>query len=262
VVHIVHDIADWTDDTRTVEESAGVTWLISLALNSEILTKALDTGTSLRESAGGEIVHLSGSPSWERDHTIYQRMTLECRIKQTHAQRLYTAARRGMYMAPSLGRGSRCHTRLFVDQREGMSFTLHALSPGILERPKSHSLRHQMATGDGSALMAAGVDTIAPTSDHQPAKSPPPVSDSLTSHHSSHAEEHQPQVMEALHLDEGDINVRTKIRTLAIVSALYVVLFIAALDQTIIAYESRYRLQQALHLCLRLKQDHHPHHFI
>lgn len=41
--------------------------------------------------------------------------------------------------------------------------------------------------------------------------------------------------IEALHLDEGDVNARTKIRTLAIVLALYVVLFIAALDQTIIA---------------------------
>lgn len=49
------------------------------------------------------------------------------------------------------------------------------------------------------------------------------------------ADDQQHQNIEALHLDEGDINVRTKIRTLAIVLALYVVLFIAALDQTIIA---------------------------
>jgi len=92
-----------------------------------------------------------------------------------------------------------------------------------------------MAVVDGSALTAqgAGVDTIAP----HPTKLPPPVSDIDTSHSLSHTNGEHPQTVETLHLDEGDVNVRTKIRTLAIVSALYVVLFIAALDQTIIAYE-------------------------
>jgi hypothetical protein len=51
----------------------------------------------------------------------------------------------------------------------------------------------------------------------------------------SHTNESPPETTETLHLNEGDVNVRTKIRTLAIVSALYFVLFIAALDQTIIA---------------------------
>jgi hypothetical protein len=51
----------------------------------------------------------------------------------------------------------------------------------------------------------------------------------------SHINETLPETTETLHLDEGDVNARTKIRTLAIVSALYFVLFIAALDQTIIA---------------------------
>ena len=116
-----------------------------------------------------------------------------------------------------------------------------------------------MATVDGSALMAAGVDTIAPTSDHHhPAKLPTPIS---TSHPSSHAEEHQPQVIEALHLDEGDITVRSTIRTLAIVSALYVVLFIAALDQTIIAYEL-HSLFDRFAFILMIEQNHHPHHIV
>jgi len=70
----------------------------------------------------------------------------------------------------------------------------------------------------------ADIDSIAPM-DH-PTKSPTPV---------PHTDEQQPRTVETLHLDEGDVNVRTEVRTLAIVSALYVVLFIAALDQTIIA---------------------------
>ena len=78
---------------------------------------------------------------------------------------------------------------------------------------------------------AADVDTIAALSDC-PTKSPPPV---FNVHPPSYTNEQQPRTVETLHLDEGDVNVRTKIRTLAIVSALYVVLFIAALDQTIIA---------------------------
>lgn len=78
---------------------------------------------------------------------------------------------------------------------------------------------------------AADVDTIAALSDC-PTKSPPPV---FNVHPPNHIDEQQPQTVETLHLDEGDVNVRTKLRTLAIVAALYVVLFIAALDQTIIA---------------------------
>lgn len=87
-----------------------------------------------------------------------------------------------------------------------------------------------MATINDIAL-AADVDTIAPVVDC-PTKSEPPIS-----HHqsASHTDEQQPQIAEPLHLDEGVVNVRTKFCTLAIVSALYVVLFIAALDQTIIA---------------------------
>jgi hypothetical protein len=45
----------------------------------------------------------------------------------------------------------------------------------------------------------------------------------------------QPQVPEPMQIDESDVNARSKPRTLAIVAALYMVLFIAALDQTIIA---------------------------
>ena len=121
-------------NTCAVEWSAGVMWLNSLAVNNDSLTKALDTSTPVRESAAVKIVHLSGSPSWRRDHTSPQLMTLECRIKQMHTQRLHTAARRGMYMAPSLGRGSRWYTRLFVDRREDTFLTLHALPSDILER--------------------------------------------------------------------------------------------------------------------------------
>jgi hypothetical protein len=80
-----------------------------------------------------------------------------------------------------------------------------------------------MAIVDATAS-TADIDSIAPMT--HPAKSPTPV---------SHIDEQQSRTVEILHLDEGDVNVRTKVRTLAIVSALYFVLFIAALDQTIIA---------------------------
>jgi hypothetical protein len=80
-----------------------------------------------------------------------------------------------------------------------------------------------MAIVDAIAL-TADIDSITPL-DH-PTKPPTPV---------PHTDEQQPRAVETLHLDEADVNVRTKVRTLAIVSALYVVLFIAALDQTIIA---------------------------
>lgn len=51
----------------------------------------------------------------------------------------------------------------------------------------------------------------------------------------SDAIEEHPNAIEPLHLDEEDATVRTKLRTYAIVLALYLVLFLAALDQTIIA---------------------------
>lgn len=78
----------------------------------------------------------------------------------------------------------------------------------------------------------ADVDSIAAIDNHvHPTKLPP----SIPTVHQLRTDEHQAQVVEALHLNEGNVTVRTKIRTLAIVLALYVVLFIAALDQTIIA---------------------------
>jgi hypothetical protein len=43
------------------------------------------------------------------------------------------------------------------------------------------------------------------------------------------------QMPEPMLLDESDVDARSKPRTLAIVAALYMVQFIAALDQTIIA---------------------------
>jgi hypothetical protein len=43
------------------------------------------------------------------------------------------------------------------------------------------------------------------------------------------------QVPESMQMDESNVDTRSKPRTLAIVAALYMVLFIAALDQTIIA---------------------------
>lgn len=86
-----------------------------------------------------------------------------------------------------------------------------------------------MATVDATAS-TGDVDSIAPTSAHR-TKSRTPAS----AVHTVLTDEHEPHVIEAIHLDEGDVNVRTKIRTLAIVLALYFVLFIAALDQTIIA---------------------------
>jgi hypothetical protein len=45
----------------------------------------------------------------------------------------------------------------------------------------------------------------------------------------------QPQMPEPMQIEESDVDARGKPRTLAIVAALYMVLFIAALDQTIIA---------------------------
>ena len=89
-----------------------------------------------------------------------------------------------------------------------------------------------MAVIDETASRA-DVDAIAFAGD-RPTKLPPPVS-SIAYSPGHTDEQQQPQTVETLHLDEGDINVRTKIRTLAIVLALFVVLFIAALDQTIIA---------------------------
>jgi hypothetical protein len=75
------------------------------------------------------------------------------------------------------------------------------------------------------------IDTIAPGGVH-PAKH---TASDPNINIPSHINETLSEITETLHLDEGDVNVRTKIRTLAIVSALYFVLFIAALDQTIIA---------------------------
>jgi hypothetical protein len=43
------------------------------------------------------------------------------------------------------------------------------------------------------------------------------------------------QIPEPMQVDESNVDARSKPRTLAIVAALYMVLFIAALDQTIIA---------------------------
>jgi hypothetical protein len=43
------------------------------------------------------------------------------------------------------------------------------------------------------------------------------------------------QIPEPVQIEEDDVDTRSKSRTLAIVAALYMVLFIAALDQTIIA---------------------------
>jgi hypothetical protein len=71
------------------------------------------------------------------------------------------------------------------------------------------------------------VDTVVPVDDH--------TASDPNNNIRSHTNEPSPETTETLHLDGGDVNVRTKIRTLAIVSALYFVLFIAALDQTIIA---------------------------
>jgi hypothetical protein len=75
------------------------------------------------------------------------------------------------------------------------------------------------------------IDTIAPVDGHPTKHTASDPNINITSHVNGHLRE----TTETLHLDEGDVNVRTKIRTLAIVSALYFVLFIAALDQTIIA---------------------------
>ena len=89
-----------------------------------------------------------------------------------------------------------------------------------------------MATVDAPAS-PAGIGSVTPTDkrDHSTKLAP-----SVSTIQQFQKDEHQPQGTEAMHVDEGDVTARTKIRTLAIVSALYVVLFIAALDQTIIAY--------------------------
>lgn len=82
-----------------------------------------------------------------------------------------------------------------------------------------------MANASNNAI-AAAVDEIAPVKDHAP------------EHHSSNPRiptEDGPHSIGLLTLEDGPVSARTKIRTLAIVAALYMVLFIAALDQTIIA---------------------------
>lgn len=108
--------------------------------------------------------------------------------------------------------------------------TLFSYLPvGFLSITVPHS-KYQMAVM-GEAASPAAVDTISPVGDH-PAKHSASDADIRLP---SHTNEEEPEITEGLHLDEGDVNVRTKIRTLAIVSALYFVLFIAALDQTIIA---------------------------
>jgi hypothetical protein len=66
----------------------------------------------------------------------------------------------------------------------------------------------------------------APTAAESPAERPPANSSDKGN------EQH---TVEPLHLDEANPNVRTKLRIYAIVAALYLVLFVAALDQTIIA---------------------------
>lgn len=88
-----------------------------------------------------------------------------------------------------------------------------------------------MAIVDATAL-PAGIDTITPTNnrDH-----PTKLAPSISTTHQISTDGSQPQPVDTIHLDEGNVTARTKIRTLAIVLALYVVLFIAALDQTIIA---------------------------
>jgi hypothetical protein len=75
------------------------------------------------------------------------------------------------------------------------------------------------------------VDTIVPVDSH-PAKH---TASDPNINIPTHTNDPLTETTEVLHLDEGNVNFRTKIRTLAIVSALYFVLFIAALDQTIIA---------------------------
>jgi len=56
-----------------------------------------------------------------------------------------------------------------------------------------------------------------------------PASDQVTE------PEGQFRMPESMHIDESNVEARSKPRTLAIVAALYMVQFIAALDQTIIA---------------------------
>lgn len=106
----------------------------------------------------------------------------------------------------------------------------HAILQPVLQRPEP-SLKYLMAMINATAP-TADVDSIAAIDNHDhPTKLPPPNSTINT----IHTDEHLPHLVEELHLDESNVTVRTKIRTLAIVLALYVVLFIAALDQTIIA---------------------------
>lgn len=83
-----------------------------------------------------------------------------------------------------------------------------------------------MAIASNDATAAASVDEIAPVKDRIP--------DHQASSPKTPAET-GPLSIERLVIEEGLVNTRTKTRTLAIVAALYMVLFIAALDQTIIA---------------------------
>jgi hypothetical protein len=55
---------------------------------------------------------------------------------------------------------------------------------------------------------------------------------------SSDKGDEQQHTDEPLHLDEANANIRTKLRIYATVAALYLVLFVAALDQTIIASDN------------------------
>jgi hypothetical protein len=79
---------------------------------------------------------------------------------------------------------------------------------------------------DNIAVQSA-LDTIAvidETSTKLPTSNPAIDTEETTTH-----------ITEPIQVDDSDVDARGKPRTLAIVAALYMVLFIAALDQTIIA---------------------------
>lgn len=130
------------------------------------------------------------------------------------------------YIWAPQGRGSHWLIKMLINKRE---INLAQLSTHS-RRTDLERLSAQMATVDSiqiaseAAVDIGGHPTRSPRASNIDLPSPP-----------SDADEQQPHIADSLHLDEGEVNVRTKIRILAIVAALYVVLFIAALDQTIIA---------------------------
>jgi hypothetical protein len=95
--------------------------------------------------------------------------------------------------------------------------------PEFLHDQRSSSLNQEVMADKIAVVSAADAIAVVKETAKLPASNPATES------------EEQSQMTEPMQIDESNLNVRSKPRTLAIVAALYMVQFIAALDQTIIA---------------------------